>query len=82
MQKHKFGVACPGALFMEIALGPSEHEKYCVDVSRPGRTGMPYVNSRSHRMQKHKFGKTCPGALFMEFVLGPPEHEKYCVNVS
>jgi hypothetical protein len=27
MKKHKFGVMCPGALFMETALGPPEHEK-------------------------------------------------------
>jgi hypothetical protein len=27
MQKHKFGVMCLGALFMETALGPPEHEK-------------------------------------------------------
>jgi hypothetical protein len=27
MQKHKFGVTCPDALFKEIALGLTEHEK-------------------------------------------------------
>jgi hypothetical protein len=27
MRKHKFGVMCPGALFMEITPGPPEHEK-------------------------------------------------------
>jgi hypothetical protein len=27
MQKHKFGVMCPGALFMENAPGQLEHEK-------------------------------------------------------
>jgi hypothetical protein len=27
MQKYKFGVMCPGALFVEFALVPLEHEK-------------------------------------------------------
>jgi hypothetical protein len=27
MQKHKFGITCPGALFMETAVGPPEHGK-------------------------------------------------------
>jgi hypothetical protein len=27
LQKHKFGVMCPGALFIEIAVGLPEHEK-------------------------------------------------------
>jgi hypothetical protein len=27
MQKHKFGVMCPGTLFVEAALGPREHKK-------------------------------------------------------
>jgi hypothetical protein len=27
MQKHKFGVTCPGALFVESAQVPPEHEK-------------------------------------------------------
>jgi hypothetical protein len=27
MQKHKFGVTCPNALFVETAPGPPEHEK-------------------------------------------------------
>jgi hypothetical protein len=27
IQKHKFNVMCPGALFLETALGPPEHEK-------------------------------------------------------
>jgi hypothetical protein len=44
MQKHKFGVTCPRALFMENVVGPPEHEKYCVDVSSPERTGMHYMN--------------------------------------
>jgi hypothetical protein len=43
MQKHKFGVTYLGALLMETALGPEEHEKYCVAVSRPGLTEMHYV---------------------------------------
>jgi hypothetical protein len=27
MQKHKFGVTCPSALFVESVLVPPEHEK-------------------------------------------------------
>jgi hypothetical protein len=27
MQKHNIGVTCPGALFMQTAPGPPEHEK-------------------------------------------------------
>jgi hypothetical protein len=27
MQKRKFGITCPGALFMETTLHPPEHEK-------------------------------------------------------
>jgi hypothetical protein len=45
IKKHKYGVTCPDALFMETAPGPSEHEKYRVDVSRPGRTRMHYLTS-------------------------------------
>jgi hypothetical protein len=50
MQKHRFEVACPNTLFMETDVGPPEHEKQCVDVSHPGRTGMNYVNRRSQRI--------------------------------
>jgi hypothetical protein len=73
MQKHKFGVMCHGALFMEITPSPPKHEKYYVDISRSRRSGLPYVNRRS---QKHKFGITCVGTLFVESVSVPPEHEK------
>jgi hypothetical protein len=45
IKKHKYGVTCPDALFMETAPGPPEHEKYCVDVSWPGRTRMHYLTS-------------------------------------
>jgi hypothetical protein len=76
MQKHKFGITILGVLFMEPALGPLEHEKYCVDVSRPGHTGMHYVSRRSHRMQKHKFGITCPNVIFVESISVLPEDEK------
>jgi hypothetical protein len=40
MQKQKIDVTCPGALFVETAQGPAEHEKSCVDVLHPRRTGM------------------------------------------
>jgi hypothetical protein len=76
MQKHEFGITCPGALFMETAPGPPEHEKWCVDVLHPGCTRMHYVAHISHRMQKHKFGVTCLDLLFVESVPVPPEHDK------
>jgi hypothetical protein len=63
MQKHKFDVTCPNALFMETTPVPLEREKQCVDVSRPGGTGMHYVIHRYHWMQKHKFGVSCPNAF-------------------
>ncbi len=66
LQKHKFGVTCPGALFVESVLEPHEYEIYCVNISHPGRIRMHYMTRISHRMQKHKFGVTCPSALLME----------------
>jgi hypothetical protein len=74
MQKHMFGVRCPGVLFTEIA--PSPPEKLCIDILCPGRTRMHYLTHRSYRMQKYKFGVTCSDTLFMETASGPPEHEK------
>jgi hypothetical protein len=76
MQKHNFGITRLGKLFNETTLGPPEHEKYFIDISRPECTGMHYMTRRSHRMQKPKFEVTCPGALFMETAPGPPDHEK------
>jgi hypothetical protein len=76
MQKHKFSITSPNVLFVESVPVPPEHEKYCIDVSCPGRNGIHYVNRRSHRMQKHKVGVMCPGALFVESILVPPEHKK------
>jgi hypothetical protein len=81
-QKHKFGVTCPSTLFMDTAPGPPEHEKQCINVSCPRRTGMNYVTHKFHRMQKHKFGATCPDVLVMESLPGPPKQEKKCVDVS
>jgi hypothetical protein len=54
--------------FYGTAPGPPVQEKWCVDVSRPGRTRMHYMTHRSHWMQNHKFRVTCPDALFVEFV--------------
>jgi hypothetical protein len=64
MQKHKFGDTCPDALFMETALSPPEHEKYCVNASRIRCNRMHYVTHRSHQMQKDMFYITCPDALY------------------
>jgi hypothetical protein len=72
MQKHKFGVTCPDALFMKTDPSPPEHEKYCVDVSHPDRAGMHYLTRRFHRMQKHMFGVMCPGTLFLGTSLSHP----------
>jgi hypothetical protein len=71
-----FGVTCLSALFVEIAPVPLEHEKYCVDVSWLGRTGMHYVTRRSHWIPKHKFCKTCPGTIFVESIPVPLDYEK------
>jgi hypothetical protein len=76
MQKHKFGVTCPGMLLVQIAPGSPEFEKECVNISCPGCTRMQYVAPRSHRMEKLKFGVTCPSTLFVESIPHPPEHEK------
>jgi hypothetical protein len=76
MQKHKFDVTYPGALFVISIPVPPEHEKYCAVVLHPRCTGMHYVIHRSHRMQKYKFSVTCLNALFVISVLVPPEHEK------
>jgi hypothetical protein len=65
-----------GALFVKPIPLPSQHGKYCIGVSHPGRTGMHYVTYISQWMQKHKFSITCPGALFVESVPVLPEHEK------
>jgi hypothetical protein len=79
MQKHMFIVMCPGSLFMETALSPPMHEKECVDISRPGRTGMHHLTRRSHRMQKHKL---CKMYSFSETAKGPQSHKKWYVDIS
>jgi hypothetical protein len=76
MQKYKFDGTCPDALIVEFVPVPPEHEKLCVDVSRPGRSGMHYVTHISHQMQKWKLGITCPDVLFVKSISVPPEHEK------
>jgi hypothetical protein len=76
MQIHKFGITCPGAIFMETTPGPPDDEKYCVDVSCLGHTEMHSVTHRSHRIQRQKFDITCPGVLLVESVPVPYEHEK------
>jgi hypothetical protein len=43
MQKHKFGVTCPGTLIVESVPVSPKLEKYCVYVSRSRRIGMHYV---------------------------------------
>jgi hypothetical protein len=76
MQKHKFSITCPAVLFVQSIPVPSEHRKYCADVSCLRRTRMHYVTGRSHQMQKYTFGVMCPDALFVESILVAPEYEK------
>jgi hypothetical protein len=64
MQKYKFDVTCPGTFFA-ISV-PPEHEKYCVNVSLPGCTGIHYVAYKSHRMQKHKSANRDPVRSFVK----------------
>jgi hypothetical protein len=75
MQKHNFGVMCPDMLFMKTTPAPLEHEKLCIDVSRPGRTRMHYVSRGSHRMQK-KVWCNVSDSFSVESVLVPHEHQK------
>jgi hypothetical protein len=82
MEKEKFGVTCPDALFVKAIVVPREHEKVCIDVSCPVRTEIPYVTDISHKMQKHKYSANCSDALFVKSVSVPIEHDKYCVDVS
>jgi hypothetical protein len=76
MQNHKFGVTCPGTVFVETASVPPKHEKYYIDISHRGCAGLHYMTRRSNLMQKLKFGITCPPMVFMETAPSPPEHEK------
>jgi hypothetical protein len=71
-EKQKFGEMSPGTLFVESEPVPPKHEKYRVNVSCPGRTGMHYVIRRSHRMQQHKFCVTCPGAVLFNLYRSHP----------
>jgi hypothetical protein len=75
-QKHKFGITCQTALFVESVPVPPDDEKYYVDVSCPGHTEIHYGTRRFHRIQKYKFGVTSPGALFMETAPSPPDDKK------
>jgi hypothetical protein len=50
MQKYKFGVTCPGALFVESVPVRIEHEKKCIDVSCSGCTRLHNMTRRSHSM--------------------------------
>jgi hypothetical protein len=63
MQKHKFDVTCPDALFMETAPVPPMHENLCIDLVHPRGTGMYYVTYKYHRTKKHKFAINCPEAF-------------------
>jgi hypothetical protein len=76
MQKQKFSITCPEALFVKSIPAPTELAKNCVDDSLSGSTKMHYVTRRSNRMQKQKFSVTCPNEIFVDSVPVPPEHEK------
>jgi hypothetical protein len=64
MQKHRFRVTCPVAIFMESIPVPPKNEKLCVNISHPGCSRTHYVTHISHWMEKHKFSVTCLSALF------------------
>jgi hypothetical protein len=67
---------CHSVLFIEIAPGPLDHEKWCVNISHTESTGMHYMTRRSYQIQKHKFSVTYPAWFFMETATGPPFYEK------
>jgi hypothetical protein len=48
MQKHKFGVTHPDALFVKYVFVPPEHDKMGIDVSCPRCTGMHDVTRSFH----------------------------------
>jgi hypothetical protein len=75
--RHKFGLTCPGALFVESLPVPHEHEKIVHRCFMPRMHRMHYVTRISQWMQKRKFDVTCPVVLFMETAPVPIEHEKY-----
>jgi hypothetical protein len=50
MQKNKFGITCPGALFIESVPVPPELEKYCIDILQPRHTGIHCVTRIIHWM--------------------------------
>jgi hypothetical protein len=75
MQKHRFHVTCPDALFMETAPAHPSMKNSASTFHTHGCTGLHYVTHAPHRMQKHKFGITCPAALFMETAPSPLELE-------
>jgi hypothetical protein len=50
MQKDKFCVTCPGMLCVKFVPVTPKHEKYCIDISCPGSTGVHYVTHKSYRM--------------------------------
>jgi hypothetical protein len=76
MEKHKFGIMCPCALFVESVPVPPQQKKLCIDVSHTGHTGMHCITHNFHRMQKHKFSVMCPDVFFVESLPVAPKHEK------
>jgi hypothetical protein len=75
MQKHMFGVTCPGVVFMETAPGPPS-----LKIVRPDFALQMHRNAlRDPHIppdKNLKFNVTCLGALFVEFVLVPTEYEE------
>jgi hypothetical protein len=45
MQKHKFPITFRDVVFMGAALGPPEHEKYCIDIFTP--QDAPHFSTRA-----------------------------------
>jgi hypothetical protein len=76
MQKYKFSITFPDALFVQSIRVPPKHDKLCIDDLGPGHIGVHYVTDRSDQMQKHKFNLMWPRALFVQSIPVPPEHDK------
>jgi hypothetical protein len=75
IQKHKFGVMCPGRLFVESVPVPPEQKKIArrCFTSRMHRNALrvPQIPLDA----KHKFGVMCTVALFVKSVPVPPDYE-------
>jgi hypothetical protein len=75
MQKHKFGVTSPVALFVESG-GSQMGRKNSASMFCVPTLWKALCDPQVPLDAQHKFGVTCPNALFFESVQIPPKHEK------